>query len=205
MFTCATPASLSQCNIGARRSRCEDCIWLSPAQRVPIRLPSRVEQLSRLLRRTGRVGRCGPRTCPCESLPGARWLAAHSAVQWLPVTLPLRLSLPWPWLRPHNPSQEPGALGSARPCPRARQARRAGSGAWRGCFSSAAGDRSTRARTARVMGRWVEVLGAVCSRLWVVLGRAVAQGSEGLFYPRSFDFTTPGLCMYMFTAAFEGL
>ena len=59
MFTCATPASLSQCNIGARRSRCEDCIWLSPAQRVPLRLPSRVEQLSRLLRRTGRVGRCG--------------------------------------------------------------------------------------------------------------------------------------------------
>ena len=53
------------------------------------------------------------------------------------------------------------------------------------------GDRShvrARARTARVMGRWVEVPGAVCSRLWVVLGRAVAQGSEGLFYPRSSDF-----------------
>ena len=112
MFTCATPASLSQCNIGARQSRCEGCIWLSPAQRVPLRLPSRVEQLSRLLRHTGRVRRCGPRTCPCESLPGARSLAAHSAVQWLPVTLPLRPSLPWPHLRPHSPSLEPLALGS---------------------------------------------------------------------------------------------
>ena len=109
---CATPASLSQCNIGARQSRCEGCIWLSPAQRVPLRLLSRVEQLSRLLRRTGRVRRCGPRTCPCESLPGARSLAAHSAVQWLPVTLPLRPSLPWPQLRPHSPSLEPLALGS---------------------------------------------------------------------------------------------
>jgi hypothetical protein len=106
-------------HIGARRSRCEGCIWLSPAHRVPLRLPSRVEKLSRLLRRTGRVGRCSPRTHPCMSLPNARSLEACLAVQWLPVTLPLRPSLPWPQLRPHSPSPEPLALGSACLCDRA--------------------------------------------------------------------------------------
>ena len=66
----------------------------------------------------------------CESRPHSRSLAARSAVQRLPLPPLPRPSHPQQvQQRPPSPSQEPGALRSARPCARARQARRAGK--WR--------------------------------------------------------------------------
>ena len=92
---------------------------MPPAPQPALQSPLRVQRLSRSARCTGRVGRCSPRTHPCMSLPNARSLEACLAVQWLPVPLPLRPSLPWPQLRPHSPSPEPLALGSACLCDRA--------------------------------------------------------------------------------------
>ena len=101
---------------------------LAPAHRLLLRSPPPVAQLSSAARRSGRVGRCGRRTRPCESRPGARSLAARSAVQLLPLPPPPRPRLPWPQARPPSPSPDPLALRSARPCDRARPARRPGYG-----------------------------------------------------------------------------
>ena len=85
---------------------------------------------------------------------------------------PPRLRLPWPRARPPSPNPEPLAIHSARPCDRARPAPTgdvahtcSGVGFW-----SAVGALSARAETARVVGCWVDVTWAVCSRRTVVCG-----------------------------------
>jgi hypothetical protein len=59
-----------------------------------LRSPTRFYRLSRSVSRSGCVGVCGPRTHPCESLPRAHSLAAHTAVQQPPLPLLPRPSLP---------------------------------------------------------------------------------------------------------------
>ena len=88
---------------------------LAPAHRLLLRSPPPVVRLSRPARRSERVGRCGPRTRPCESRPRARSLAARSAVQRPRLPPRLRPCLPWLQARPPSSSQEPVALRSARP------------------------------------------------------------------------------------------
>ena len=127
-LTCATHASLSQGHIGAR------ILAAKPQDGSRQRIDYYYDRLrqsrdSRAARRSGRVGRCGPRTRPCESRPRARSLAARSAVQRPPLPPPPRPRLPWPRARPPSPSPDPLALRSARPCDRARPACRPGYGA----------------------------------------------------------------------------
>jgi len=88
---------------------------LAPAHRLLLRSPPPVARLSRSARRSGRVGRYGPRTHPCESRPRARSLAVRSAVQRPRLPPRLRPCLPWLQARPPSSSQEPVALRSARP------------------------------------------------------------------------------------------
>jgi hypothetical protein len=123
-LTCVTRATLSQEHIGVGRPRGEAERRLYSAHRLHLRFPSPVARLSSLAKRSGRVGRCGPHTHPCESRPRACSLAARSAVQWLELLPPPRPSLPWPQARPPSSRQKPVAGCSACPCDRARPARR---------------------------------------------------------------------------------
>jgi hypothetical protein len=112
---CATHASLYSGAYRCETPRGEAARRLAPAHRLLLRSPPPVARLSRSARRSGRVGRYGPRTHPCESRPHARSLAARSAVQRPRLPPRLRPCLPWLQARPPSSSQEPVALRSARP------------------------------------------------------------------------------------------
>ena len=131
-LTCVTRATLSQEHIGVGRPRGEAERRLYSAHRLHLRFPSPVARLSSLAKRSGRVGRCGPHTHPCESRPRACSLAARSAVQWPHLPPPLRPSLLWPQARLPSSRQKQLADCSACPCDRARPARRRICSAWRG-------------------------------------------------------------------------
>jgi hypothetical protein len=109
-----------RCEAAATRS----CRRLASLHRVLLALPPRVARLARSARRSGCVGRCSPRTRPCESRPRARSLATRSAAHW-PCWLPRpRSGLPGSQARPPSLSREPSAVCHARPCDCARPARR---------------------------------------------------------------------------------
>ena len=114
-----------RCEMAVLRSR----RWHTPSHRHLLPSPPRATRLVRSLERSGCVGRSDPRTRPCESWPLARSLAARSALQQLPLLLPLRLRLPWLQARALSPSHEPLARRSARPYCRTQPAHRPGCGA----------------------------------------------------------------------------
>jgi hypothetical protein len=106
-LTCITRASLSQGHIGATDPAPRTRQTASASASTTTTIPPPARRLSRSATSTGRVGRCGPRTCPCESLPGARSLTARSAVQQLAFATAAVVQPP------------KGAVEAAQPKPRA--------------------------------------------------------------------------------------
>jgi hypothetical protein len=158
------------------RPRHEPARRRAPAPRLRLRSPPPARRLSRSATRSGRVGRCGPRTRPC--VRAGLILARSRLARQFSGCLCHRCRGPATHRcsrgRPAQARSQELSAARAHALALDRLAAR-GSGAWRGCFSSAAGALSAHAWTARVAECWKDVGKAVCSRLGVVLGRAVGR------------------------------